>query len=142
LLFSSSCEYGIRALIHLAIHSDDGPCLVREIAEEETIPRHYLAKILQQLAGHGLVRSTKGPGGGFALAKDPDQLTVEEIINVLEPGQNQGRCVLGLDQCDDEAPCPLHDTWAGLRDTFFGGLSSMTLSDMAEVIQRKRANAG
>ena len=139
MLFSSSCEYGIRALIYLAIHREDGPCLVREIAEVESIPRHYLAKILQQLAGHGLVRSTKGPGGGFALARDPETLTAEEVIAILEPGHNSTRCVLGLDECNDDAPCPLHETWSSLRDSFFGQLSEMTLGDMATVIERKRA---
>jgi Rrf2 family protein len=121
------------------MHREEGPCLVREIAEEENIPRHYLAKILQQLAGHGLVRSTKGPGGGFALARDPEELTVDEVIAVLEPGQTSARCVLGLDQCNDEAPCPLHEPWSELRDTFFGNLKHMTLVDMADIIQRKRA---
>ena len=67
------------------MHHDEGPCLVREIAEEESIPRHYLAKILQQLASHGLVRSTKGPGGGFALAREPQELMISEIVDILEP---------------------------------------------------------
>jgi len=139
LLFSSSCEYGIRALTHLAMHREDGPCLVREIAEEEAIPRHYLAKILQQLAGHGLVRSTKGPGGGFALARDPETLMVSEIVDILEPGRNPERCVLGLDECSDEAPCPLHETWSSLRDNFFDHLSRTTLIEMAKVLQEKRS---
>ncbi len=120
------------------MHHDEGPCLVREIAEEESIPRHYLAKILQQLASHGLVRSTKGPGGGFALAREPQELMISEIVDILEPGQNRSRCVLGLDECNDEAPCPLHATWSRLRDQFFDQLSRTSLSEMARVLQEKR----
>ena len=112
--------------------------MVRDIAEDEGIPRHYLAKILQQLAGHGLVRSTKGPGGGFALARDPNDLTVQEVISVLEPGQATRSCILGLDECNDDAPCPLHDSWCELRDTFFIKLESMSLREMADVIVKKR----
>ena len=124
------------------MHQGEGPCLVREIAEEESIPRHYLAKILQQLAGHGLVRSTKGPGGGFTLARDPETLMVSEIVNILEPGRNASRCVLGLDECNDDAPCPLHETWSTLRDRFFDHLQRTPLTEMAEVLQKKRVVQG
>jgi Rrf2 family protein len=118
---------------------DHGPSLVRDIAEQENIPRHYLAKILQQLAAHGLVRSTKGPGGGFALVSDPEKLTVQEIVNILEPGQATRTCILGLDECNDDAPCPLHEHWSELRDRFFVNLDEMTLAQMATVILQKRA---
>jgi Rrf2 family protein len=139
MLFSTVCEYALRALTHLAAYGDGRPVQVKEIAEVESIPRHFLAKILNQLTYKGLVKAMRGPGGGFTLTAPPDEIFVRDVVEAID-GMDSIRmhCVLGLDQCTDEAPCPMHDSWKGFRETFLGGVGGLSLAAMAETMARKR----
>jgi Rrf2 family protein len=137
--FTTVCEYALRALTHLAIYSGERPVQVKDIAEAEGIPRHFLAKILNQLTYKGLVRAMRGPGGGFLLTRPPEELMVKDVVEAIDGFESlRRRCVLGLDECRDEQPCPLHDSWQGFRETFLGGVSGLTLAMMGENLVRKR----
>jgi Rrf2 family protein len=141
MLFTTVCEYAIRALTHLAIYGDGKPIQVKTIADEEDIPRHFLAKILNQLTYKGLVKATRGPGGGFMLTRSPDEILVRDIVQSVDGFEAiQRRCVLGLDECSDTQPCPMHDAWAGFRERFLGSVSGLSLTEMGETLRRKRAN--
>jgi Rrf2 family protein len=137
--FSTVCEYALRALTHLAIYAEGRPVQVKDIAESEGIPRHFLAKILNQLTYKGLVRATRGPGGGFLLSRPPEELMVKDVVEAVDGFESlRRRCVLGLDECRDEQPCPLHDSWKQFRETFLGGVSGLTLETMGQNLLRKR----
>jgi Rrf2 family protein len=112
--------------------------LVREIAEASGVPRQSLAKILHALRNKGLVRSTKGPGGGYRLARPGTAMRVVEVIEAVD-GHIELRttCVLGLDQCTDAASCALHDVWKVFRENYYSTVSSMSLHDAAEALKRK-----
>jgi Rrf2 family protein len=139
MFFTTVCEYALRALTHLAAYGDGRPVQVKEIAETEDIPRHFLAKILNQLTYKGLVKAMRGPGGGFTLVGSPDAIFVKDIVEAIDGMETiRRRCVLGLDECRDDAPCPMHDSWKGFRETFLGGVGGLTLSAMAETMARKR----
>jgi Rrf2 family protein len=141
MFFTTVCEYAIRALTHLAVYGNDRPIQVKEIAEAERIPRHFLAKILNQLTYKGLVRALRGPGGGFLLTMPPDELYVKDIVEAIDGFDAiRRRCVLGLDECQDEEPCPLHDSWKGFRETFLEGVSGLTLAMMGENLEHKRVH--
>lgn len=143
MIHSPTCQHALRALIYLAEKNAPGPVLVREIAEASDVPQPSLAKILHSLRGRGLVRSTKGPGGGYQLARPGDQLRVVDVIEAVD-GQIDlnSVCVLGLDTCNDEASCALHDVWKLFRQNYAATLSSMTLRAAAEVLKAKRAAHG
>lgn len=79
-IFSRKSDYGLRALIYLAEHREAGPITLQEIADSLLIPKAFLSKILQQLARNHIVRSLKGPSGGFVLTRDPAELTMREIV--------------------------------------------------------------
>ena len=139
MLFSTVCEYALRALTHLAAYGDGRAVQVKEIAEVENIPRHFLAKILNQLTYKGLVKAMRGPGGGFTLTSPPDQIFVRDVVEAIDGMDTIRRqCVLGLDECRDDAPCPMHDSWKGFRETFLGGVGGLSLAAMAETMARKR----
>lgn len=139
MLFTTVCEYAIRALTHLALYGGGKPVQVKEIAEVEQIPRHFLAKILNQLTYKGLVKATRGPGGGFVLTKPASEVKVKEIVDAIDGFETiQRRCVLGLDDCNDRQPCPMHDTWSGFRTRFLATISDMTLDQLGETLGRKR----
>jgi Rrf2 family transcriptional regulator, iron-sulfur cluster assembly transcription factor len=139
MFFTTVCEYGVRALTHLAAYGHSGPVQVKDIAESEGIPRHFLAKILNQLTYKGLVKATRGPGGGFQLLKSPDQILLGDVIEAIDGFDAiRDRCVLGLDRCSDNDPCPMHKFWKGFREPFLAQVSGLTLTALGDTILHKR----
>ena len=138
MIHSPTCQHALRALIYLAEKNSPEPVLVREIADKSRVPRQSLAKILHALRNKGLVRSTKGPGGGYRLSRAGQSMRVVEVIEAVD-GHIELRkaCVLGLDQCTDLAPCALHDVWKVFRENYYSTVSSMSLQDAAEALKRK-----
>jgi Rrf2 family protein len=141
MFYSTSCEYALRSLTHLALYATDSPVQVRDIAEAEAIPRHFLAKIMNQLTYKGLVKAFRGPGGGFLLSRPPEEMRVSEVIDAIDGVETiRRRCVLGLDQCRDDAPCPMHETWKRFRDGYVANVDTLTLAKMAQTLRLKREN--
>jgi Rrf2 family protein len=139
MFFTTVCEYALRALTHLAVYGNGRPVQVKDIADREGIPRHFLAKILNQLTYKGLVKALRGPGGGFLLTRPPDEILARDVVESIDGYDAiRRRCVLGLDECNDEAPCPMHDSWKGFRETFLGGIGGLTLAEMGVTLENKR----
>lgn len=139
MFYSTSCEYALRALTHLAMVTTGSPIQVKEIATEEGIPRHFLAKIMNQLTYRGIVKAFRGPGGGFILTKPATELFIHDIIDAIDGSESiRKRCVLGLDACSDLAPCPMHEMWRGCRDEFMGRVERLSLQQLADSLRAKR----
>jgi Rrf2 family protein len=139
MLFTTVCEYAIRALTHLAVYGADGPVQVKDIAEAEDIPRHFLAKILNRLTYKGLVRATRGPGGGFRLTRPSSEILVKDVVESIDGFEAIRRqCVLGLDECSDVQPCPMHESWSAFRERFLGTVGGLSLAELGETLLRKR----
>ena len=98
---SRKVDYALRAAIYLAYQSDRRPCSVAEIAAREAIPKKFLEKIIQDLIHHGLVRSTRGAQGGYALAREADQVTFKDVIEAIEGpvSSSAGRCDSTTERC-------------------------------------------
>ncbi|MFN4261176.1 MAG: RrF2 family transcriptional regulator [Gemmataceae bacterium] len=105
-MFSQTVEYALRAVVFLAQRTP-APQTTEQIAAVTKVPRAYLAKVLQGLVKAGLVQSQRGVGGGITLAKEPDQLTILEVVNAVEPIQRITQCPLGL-AAHGVRLCPLH----------------------------------
>lgn len=136
-MFSKSCQYGIRAVLYLGVHSTMEKRLgVTEIAENLEVPKHFLAKILQQLAKGNLLSSTKGPSGGFYLNKKNRASNLKEIIEAIDGGHIFTGCILGLKECSSEKPCPLHFQAYGIREGLNYQLEYQTIDEIAEKIKR------
>jgi Rrf2 family protein len=139
MIHSPTCQHALRALIYLAHKNTSRPVLVREIAEHADVPRQSLAKILHGLRNKGLVKSTKGPGGGYQLARPGTTMTVIEVIEAVDGPIDMNRhCILGLDACTDEESCALHDYWKMFREQYFSTISNMSLAQAAESLEKKR----
>jgi Rrf2 family protein len=139
MIHSPTCQHALRALIYLAAKNSDRPVLVREIAEAANVPKQSLAKILHGLRNKGLVKSTKGPGGGYQLARPGNEMRVIEVIEAVDgPIDLSKSCILGLDACHDEASCALHDYWKLFRGQYFSTISLMTLENAAASLDQKR----
>jgi len=133
---STRGDYASRALLSLALHADEsGPTSVRDIAERTGLPQPYLEQILLALKGAGLVRSKRGVGGGYVLAREPSRITLANIVSAVdgpialgdfgEPHQNGA--------CDHEGQCVLLTIWGVLGEHMRRHLDELTLADIARM---------
>lgn len=137
MIYSNACAYAIRAMSHLAMIRPDGYVLLDELCEGTELPRHFVAKIFQELVRHGLLTSAKGRGGGFALARKPDKISLYDIVAAIDGVESLDQCVVGMTRCDDKQPCPQHDQWKGIRGEIRTFLHETTLARMSDTLEKK-----
>ena len=136
MLFSRPCEYAIRALTHIA-GSPAGLARAEEIAQAQDLPLPVLSKVLQELVRKGLLESRRGPGGGFRLSRRSDLIMLRDIVAAIDGLDHFMDCVAGLKVCSEEAPCPLHNTWKGMRTQILTSLETTTLTQMSQAAKKK-----
>ncbi len=139
MLYSKSAEYAIQAMIYLAEHKPDKPVMIHKIAKEYGIPSQFLSKIMQSLVKQRLVKATRGRNGGINLAKSAKEIFLNDIIFAIDglpPDKEQ--CVVGLDLCSDDTPCPLHEQWKPIRHQLRHMLDSESLEHLAKRVIEKR----
>ncbi|MCE5310992.1 MAG: Rrf2 family transcriptional regulator [Acidobacteriales bacterium] len=141
MIYSRSAEYAIRAFVHLATVPEGKYVMVKNIAQQTDIPTHFLAKILQQLARKGFLRSSKGPTGGFTLRMKPDDISLLKIVEAMDGLNDYQRCAGGLGECNDQAPCGMHDSWKELRSYILNYLERTTIGELAKAQEAKRKAA-
>ena len=138
MLYSKPCEYAIRALAQIAQAPKNEEVRAQEIARKEKLPRPVLAKVLQELVRKGLLKSRRGPGGGFRLARRADAITLRDAVGAIDGLDHFTECTVGLERCSDETPCPLHDSFKPIRAQVQAHLEEATIAKMASAIDRKR----
>ena len=138
MIYSRSAEYAIRAFVFLADVPEGKYAMVKNIAKESDIPTHFLAKILQQLARKGFLRSSKGPTGGFTLRRPADDISLLELVDAIDGLSEYERAPSGMTECNDEAQCGMHESWKELRSRIMGYLEDTTIADVAAALTKKR----
>jgi Rrf2 family iron-sulfur cluster assembly transcriptional regulator len=133
MVFSNSTEYAIRAVTHLALLPAGTLAGARDISRAEHIPMPFLWKILLKLARRKLVRSFKGLRGGYELARPANRITLQNLVAATNGDELEGRCVLGLEHCDEQRPCPLHDQWKEIRGQMVAMLEKTTVAELARI---------
>jgi Rrf2 family iron-sulfur cluster assembly transcriptional regulator len=128
---STRGDYAARALLSLALHGSDRPTSVKEIAERTGLPQPYLEQILLAVKGAGLVRSKRGVGGGYVLARPPEEITLADILASVDGPLTQ---LLGAhDHC--EGHCVLQEVWVGVSEETRQVLERHTLADLVKRTQ-------
>jgi len=130
-------DYALRSLIYLAEHSGDR-INAAEIAAEMEVPLPILHQVLAELQRAGLVTSLSGPRGGYQIARDPQQLTLLEILETMEGQVTQGECALRGGPCHWDEVCALHPAWSEAREGFAAALAGHTLAEVVEMDMRLR----
>ncbi len=97
------------------------------MSEALGIPRNYLSKILHALARGRLLESTRGPRGGFTLAREPASIVLQEVVEVFDDIGSTSRCLLGRPQCSDGNPCPVHGRWKELSGSMMAFFRDTTV---------------
>lgn len=139
-MLSKSTEYAIRALIFVQLQSLKGERPgVAEIAKETEAPVAFSAKILHTLTSRKLLNSIKGRGGGFYFSDNQAELSVYEIILVMEGDSLFTECGIGLSNCSEDNPCPLHDQYRNIRDQLLALAKLETINSLAMKIKTGQA---
>lgn len=115
LLGSHASELAIRAAIYLALQPPGKLSPTRDIAAGTGLPAAYLAKIMRLLIRAGLVRAFRGPGGGVELGRPPGSISLSTLVRAVEGERSEERCIMGMGECSEAAPCLLHSQWMPLR---------------------------
>lgn len=127
---STKGRYGVRAMLELAVGYGDGPILMSTISENQEVSRKYLYALLSSLKAAGLVRSVRGTGGGYVLARKPSEITLGDIIRALEGSLCLVDCVDDESVCDRSSACVAREVWQKLSTRIEQFLNGMTLADL------------
>jgi Rrf2 family iron-sulfur cluster assembly transcriptional regulator len=138
MIYSRSAEYAIRALVHIAAVPDEEYALVKNVAAEAGIPSHFLAKILQDLARNGFLKSSKGPRGGFRLALPANEISMMRIVDSVDGPGRYDRCIGWSPECNNRVACGMHDSWMELRSRIIDYLGGTSIADLAKALGEKR----
>ncbi len=129
-MLSQTAQYALRALVYIAQHAEDGPVLAREIAEKTDVPRQYLSTILREAVRSGLLKSTRGKGGGFQLAGPASKTRLLDVLRPFDDIAARTGCPFGQEECSDDNPCVFHDHWKPVAVAYQDMLNDTTLQDM------------
>lgn len=132
MIYSRTAEYAIRALVFLARVPEGKYAMAKTIAEREQMPAHFLAKILQDMAHKGFLRSNKGPSGGFSLRIPAAQIRLLQVIEALDGSSLAGSAA--------QIPWVL-DSWRSLHSRIMDSLGRTTVADVAKALEEMRAGA-
>jgi Rrf2 family transcriptional regulator, iron-sulfur cluster assembly transcription factor len=133
--------YGVRAMLELALNYGGKPVLMRTIADNQGISRKYLHALLTSLKAAGLVRSIRGSGGGYLLARAPSNIRVDEVVRVLEGSLSLTDCVEDASTCKRSSCCVTIDLWRELSAAIQNLLAGVTIQDLVTRQSEKASQA-
>ena len=139
-MFSNSAKYAMKAVLYLALHaSKEKKVQAHELSKEIDVPKAYMAKLLQELVRHELISSTRGPKGGFYLTESNRNNPLIKVVYLFDGEEPFKSCVLGLKQCDESKPCPLHEKISPYRWSLLTAMEFNTIQDFADDLGRHRS---
>lgn len=131
MIITRATEYSVRAVLHLAACYPAAVVSKQEICAAEGITPAFLTKIFQPLIRSGLVRSKRGVAGGFALARNPAQVTLLDVMKAVDEPLTLNLCLLEGHPCERECTCPVHDLWTEARERLEEIFGRSSLAELA-----------
>ena len=131
---STKGRYAVTAMFDIAIHHNSGPVSLSDVSMRQGISLSYLEQLFARLRRRGLVSSTRGPGGGYRLAHEADQIAIADIVSAVDETVDATRCGGNAD-CQNQQRCLTHELWEDLSSQIHSFLSDISLAD---AINRKR----
>jgi Rrf2 family iron-sulfur cluster assembly transcriptional regulator len=128
-------RYGLRALVHLAMANQERPLSVRDLSNEEGISPEFLEQLFYRLKGAGIIKSTRGPGGGFQLNKKPAQITAKDVFLAVGEEISLTPCTsedCDLEQCKKTGKCIMEGVWNDASDYINSYFEKLTLADIVK----------
>lgn len=131
MFLSKSFGYALRGILYIAIMQDERQKVqIDEIASKLSVPKHFLGKIMQQIVKAGLLKSTKGPYGGFALTSETLNTPVIKLVEITDGMEQFSMCVLNLKYCNGLNPCPLHHEMEEVKRNYLNVFTKNTIGDL------------
>lgn len=125
-------RYAVTAVLDLSFHNNDGPVSLAEISQRQGISLSYLEQLFARLRRNDIVVSTRGPGGGYSLSREPDKITMAEIIVAVDESYDATNCNEAKGGCSSEYQCLTHDLWAELSKEIHGFLNGISLAELVK----------
>ena len=139
-MLSNTSKYAIRAVIYLALYAgEDKKIGIKQISKELSIPTPFLGKILQTLAKHKLLSSTKGPHGGFGLGKPAKDIALIEIVDIIDGQDIFKKCMIRLEDCNEKDPCSAHLKYGEIRQSLYTLFQKEKISDFVDEIKNSKS---
>ncbi len=137
---SQKCQYAVRSMLELAKHYGKGPLRISAIAEKQSIPARFLENILNELRSTGLIESRRGAQGGYILTKDPGEITVGDIIRLVDGPLDPVKCTedKNISSCPLRSQCSLIDLWSRAKAAVEEVYDSVTFKELAEQEEKIR----
>lgn len=133
--YSKACEYAIQALTCMAPSGGGEPFCAKAVCEKAHIPEPFTRKVFRTLVQAGLLRAVRGPRGGYSLTRHPSRIPLLEIVRAVDGEDTFSGCIMGLRECNESNPCPLHRIWFPARADLLVQLESKTLQDLMETVR-------
>ena len=131
MFLSKSFGYALRGILYIAVMQDENRKVqIDEIATKLSVPKHFLGKIMQQIVKAGLLKSTKGPYGGFSLAAETLNTPVAKLVEITDGMEQFSMCVLSFKYCNGLNPCPLHFEMENVKKNYLNVFSRNTFGDL------------
>ena len=124
-------DYGVRALVELALNYGEGPVQTAEIAYRQGIPGAYLDQLMTTLHKFGFITSRRGPQGGHRLAMDPDEIKLSMVMATLDGNSSPLDCLINPDDCVFSDSCAQQEVWKAVEEAIRNVLSNISLADLA-----------
>lgn len=128
--------YGLEAILDIAINLSNGPVKIRSISERQGISDKYLEQIFRILKKNNLVNSIRGAKGGYVLSKSPQEMTVKEILDILEGPLSPVDCVVEGDCCNRFEGCATKIVWSSVREELDAITEAVTIADLVDCYQK------
>ena len=125
-------DYGVRALVELALHHGEGPVQTADIARSQGIPEAYLDQLMNTLQKFGYVTSRRGPQGGHKLAMEPQDIDLNMVMNTLDNNVSPLDCLINPNDCAFSESCAQQEVWKSVEEAVREVLHNITLSDLAQ----------
>lgn len=136
-MISNSSKYALKAVLYLALHSSkENKIMVKDIAEPINVPQAYIAKLLQELAKRKLISSTRGPKGGFYLSESDKNGNVLNIVSAIDSEKKLNACILSLEHCNENKPCPLHHIISPSRSILMKNFKIKTIYELSQDVKK------
>ncbi len=136
-MFSKATEYALRATIYISQKSTEEKMLgLAEIAKAIGSPQSFTAKILQKLSrGNKIISSARGPNGGFYITNEMKKMPIHVVLNAMKENETLEKCIMGLAQCSEKEPCPMHEKYKFIKLQMIKMFDDMTIQSLADKME-------
>ena len=139
---STKGRYGLRILLDVALHQEQGPVALRDVSRRQAISHKYLWQVINPLKAAGFLHATRGAHGGYVLARKPEQITIRDIVGILEGPVSVVACVTAPGTCARSASCTAREAWTEIENKLNAAMSGITLRDLVQRHKERESLGG